>query len=144
MWLVIALLLLIARPLAAQPADCAPAPPTGPTVPLGIDIAGRPGVPQGASGKAYVNVPIGAPAGNACADDKPAPRDVLHGEPGDVLGGHRRPICCAGPAIRMSRSRFADPPPPRPCPTRPGQATPHRQRRQPAPLRASAALGNAQ
>ncbi len=88
MWLVLALLLLFAHPLAAQPADCPPVPSTGPVVPLAIDIAGRPGVPKGVSGQAYVNVPMGPPAGTACHHDAlEPPRDVLRGEPGDVLGG---------------------------------------------------------
>jgi hypothetical protein len=108
MWLVVALLLLLARPAVAQPADCAPAAPSGlaapvsvapvpatpvpatpvPVLPLAIDIAGRPGVPKGVSGQAYINVPMGAPTVTACNDDPPPPpRDILHGEPGDVLGG---------------------------------------------------------
>ena len=85
---VVALLLLLAHPVAAQPADCPPAPSTGPVVPLAIDLAGRSGVPKGVSGQAYINVPVGAPAGTACHDNplKP-PQDVLRGELGDVLGG---------------------------------------------------------
>jgi len=88
MWLIVALLLLLARPVAAQPADCPPAPATGPVMPLAIDLAGRPGVPKGTSGQAYINLPMGAPAGTACHNAPPEPpKDVLHGEPGDVLGG---------------------------------------------------------
>ena len=64
MWLAVALLVLFAHPAAAQPADCTPAPPTGPVMPLAIDLAGHPGVPKATSGQAYIN-----------------------GEPGDVLGG---------------------------------------------------------
>jgi hypothetical protein len=63
MWLAVALLVLFAHPAAAQPADCTPAPPTGPVMPLAI-------------------------ADTACHDDPPKPpQDVLRGEPGDVLGG---------------------------------------------------------
>jgi hypothetical protein len=58
-------------------------------------------VPKGVSGQVYVGVPVGvpvgAPAGAACHDDKPPPRDVLHGEPGDVLGGAPSPDLLRGP-----------------------------------------------
>ena len=88
MWFAVALLLLLAGGADAQPADCTPAPVMGPVVPMGIDIAGRPGVPKGTSGQAYVGVPMGAPAGNACADTPPPPKDVLRGEPSvDLLRG---------------------------------------------------------
>jgi hypothetical protein len=98
MWLVVALLLLSARPLAAQPADCPPAPSTGPVMGMALSLAGRPGVPKDTDGKTYFNLPMGAPAGNACADDpqKPLP-DVLRGEPGDVLGGPPSPDLLRGP-----------------------------------------------
>jgi hypothetical protein len=96
--LVLALLLLFARPVAAQPADCPPAPATGPIMPLAIDMAGRPGVPKGTSGQAYIDLPVGAPAGTACHDDPPKPpQDVLRGEPGDVLGGPPSPDLLRGP-----------------------------------------------
>ncbi len=97
MWIVLALLLLLPRPVAAQPADCPPAPPTGPVMGLGIDLAGRPGVPKGTSGQGYLNLPMGAPAGNACRDDQPPPADALHGDPGDVLGGPPSPDLLRGP-----------------------------------------------
>ena len=88
MLLLVALLLLMARPVAAQPADCSVAPPTGPVMALGVDLAGRPGVPKGVSGKAYPILPTGPPAGTDCHDDPPKPLpDALRGESGDVLGG---------------------------------------------------------
>jgi hypothetical protein len=89
MWFAVALLLLLAGGADAQSADCAPAPVMGPVVPMSIDVAGRPGVPKGTSGQAYVGVPMGAPTGNACADaPPPPPRDVLRGEPSvDLLRG---------------------------------------------------------
>jgi len=82
-----ALLLMTFAPwgLAAQPADCPSAPPTGPMLPLALDLAGRPGVPKGVTGQAYVAVPMSAP-GTACQDAPPAPRDTLRGEPGSILG----------------------------------------------------------
>jgi hypothetical protein len=103
MWLVVALLLLLARPAAAQPANCAPAGAPGsaapvsaaplPVLPLAIDIAGRPGVPKGVSGQAYINLPMGAPTVTACRDDPPPPpRDILRGRPSpDLLRGPGRP-----------------------------------------------------
>jgi len=88
MWLIVALLLvLLACPAMAQPADCVTPQPAGPVVPMAIDLAGRPGVPTGVHGLAAINVPMGAPAGNACHDEAPLPRDVLRGEPGDLLNG---------------------------------------------------------
>ncbi len=102
--LVVALLLLLAHPAAAQPADCPPAPSTGPVVPLAIDIAGRPGVPKGASGQAYIDVPMGAPAGTACHEDPPKPpRDVLRGEPADVLAGPPSSDLLRGPDEKPDR-----------------------------------------
>ena len=76
--------------------------PTGPVMPMAIDLAGRPGVPKGISGQVYVEVPRrDAPAdpaiSTACHDDKPPPRDILHGEPADVLGGPPSPDLLRGP-----------------------------------------------
>jgi hypothetical protein len=103
MRVLVALLLLLARPVMAQPADCAPTPVPGPggpasVVPMAIDLAGRPGVSKGVRGQAYVNVPVGVAAGNACSDDPPPPpHDILHGDPGDVLGGPPSPDLLRGP-----------------------------------------------
>jgi hypothetical protein len=66
-------------------------------LPIGIDLAGRPGVPKGVSDQVYLGAPVGAPAGTACHDDPPPPRDILHGEPGDVLGGKPSPDLLRGP-----------------------------------------------
>jgi hypothetical protein len=80
------LLFVLALPrVAAQPADCQSEPATGPKLPLSLDLAGRPGVPRGVTGQAYVEVPIGAP-GIACQDAPPPPSDILRGEPGNLLG----------------------------------------------------------
>ena len=54
-------------------------------LPLSLDLAGRPGVPRGVAGQAYVDLPIGPP-GIACRDARPPPRDILHGEPGNPMG----------------------------------------------------------
>jgi hypothetical protein len=70
---------------SAQPADCANAPAAGPSMNLGIDLAGRPGVPAGVNGKTYVAVPMQA-RGTDCGEPS-APSDILHGEPGDLLRG---------------------------------------------------------
>jgi hypothetical protein len=88
MWLMMVLLLLSAHSVAAQPADCLAAPPTGPVMPLTIGLAGRPGVPAGVSGQAHMNLPMGAPAGNDCRGAPAPPRDVLGGAPSsDLLRG---------------------------------------------------------
>ena len=80
-WILAGLLLLVLASfrVAAQPADCPSMPPSGPMLPLSLDLAGRPGVPRGVTGQAYVYLPMGAP-GVAC-DNPPPPRDVLRGEP---------------------------------------------------------------
>jgi len=100
-------------------ADGAPVGTGGPVLPLAIDVGGRPGMPKGVRGQIYVGVPVGAPAataanpagtwtagnsyagnaprGNACADDRPPPRDVLRGQPGDVLDGPPSPDLLRGP-----------------------------------------------
>ncbi|MGH7153233.1 MAG: hypothetical protein ACREF3_04830, partial [Acetobacteraceae bacterium] len=75
-------MLLGAAPVHAQPADCPQPPPSGPGLPLSLDLAGRPGVPKGFTGQAYVQVPVGQPDGYACEDQQPPPRDVLRGRPG--------------------------------------------------------------
>lgn len=77
-------LLLLGSPCAAQPADCPAPPPRGPVLPLELELAGRPGVPSGVAGQAFVAVPM-MPQGNACHDARPPPRDVLRGPPSDDL-----------------------------------------------------------
>lgn len=96
--LLFGLLLVIMAPrgFAAQPADCPSAPPSGPTLPLALDLAHRLGVPKGVTGQALFGVPLGAP-GMSCADTPQAPRDVLHGESGDVTGGPPSPDLLHGP-----------------------------------------------
>ena len=85
--LVIGILLLLtaSRVAVAQGADCPAEPSDGPTLPLSLDLAGRPGVPAGVTGQADVAVPLNAP-GMACRDASPPPSDILRGEPGDPLG----------------------------------------------------------
>ena len=78
------LLLLLASPCAAQPADCTATMPNGPLLPLQLDLAGRPGVPRDVTGQAFVALPM-MPQGNACRDAPPPPRDVLRGPPSDDL-----------------------------------------------------------
>lgn len=79
---------ILGRAAWAQPADCprAPGDRGGAGIPLAIDLGGRPGVPPGMDGKAYVEVPIG-PSGLDCGPRGPPPRDVLQGPGGDVLRG---------------------------------------------------------
>jgi hypothetical protein len=70
----------------AQPADCPRDPAPAATLPLSIDLGGRPGVPKDAAGEAFLDLPA-SPPGPDCAGPAPASPDVLHGEPGDALHG---------------------------------------------------------
>jgi hypothetical protein len=80
---------LAASGAMAQPADCPTRPAPGPSQQLAIGLAGRPGVPAGVTGEAYVAVPMQAPQSECGAPS--APSDVLGGEPGDLLRGTPRP-----------------------------------------------------
>jgi hypothetical protein len=74
----------------AQPADCTPDQAPSATMPLTLDLGGRPGVPRAVRGQVSADVPV-APFGTLCgADNPPLPRDVLHGDqaPGEVLRGN--------------------------------------------------------
>ncbi len=86
-WLLSALLVMIPPCASGQQTDCPPAQPGGPGLPLSIDLAGRPGVPSGLTGQVYIQVPSDPPATESCRTERPPPRDVLGGEPGDVLRG---------------------------------------------------------
>jgi hypothetical protein len=87
-WMLIpGMLMTVLRAASAQPADCLTAPPSGPMLPLSLDLGGRHGVPSGVSGQAYVAVPMETP-GIACAIPPPS-SDVLRGPPSDVLRGAR-------------------------------------------------------
>ena len=79
---------------AAQPADCMVHEAPGPSLPLAIDLARRPGVPRGVTGQAYVELPLGAPQTD-CGEPS-VPRDVLRGEAGDLLRGTRAPDSMRG------------------------------------------------
>jgi hypothetical protein len=81
------LLMLLVSPCLAQPADCPAPAANGPMLPLQLDLAGRPGVPRGVTGQAFVAVPL-TPQGNACHDAPPPPKDVLRGAPSDDLLKH--------------------------------------------------------
>jgi hypothetical protein len=74
--------LLVAAILLAR-ADCATAEPTGPTLPLSLNLPNN-------QGQVYVGIPI-APPGMACEETPRPPTDVLRGEPGDLLHGPGRP-----------------------------------------------------
>lgn len=80
-----------------QQTDCPPAPSGGSGLPLSIDLAGRPGVPSGLTGQVYIQVPTEPPAAASCGAEQPPPRDVLGGEPGDVLHGPPSPDLLRGP-----------------------------------------------
>jgi hypothetical protein len=91
MWGLLAFLVVVLAMSGAmaQPADCPRQPAPGPSMPLSIDLAGRPGVPAGVTGKAFVEVPMEA-AQTECGEP-PAPSDVLGGAPGDLLRGTPAP-----------------------------------------------------
>ena len=65
----------------AQPADCA-APRPAEAAPLALNLNSVPKLPAG--GQLYVAVPL-AQGGKTCADPRPPPRDILRGEPRDIL-----------------------------------------------------------
>jgi hypothetical protein len=89
------LLGLAASGAMAQPTDCPTQPAPGPSLPLAIDLAGRPGVPAGVTGKVFVEVPTRPPPemerGETECGEQSAPTDVLGGAPGDLLRGTPRP-----------------------------------------------------
>jgi hypothetical protein len=91
------LVVLLPATGVAQPADCPRPPAEGPGLPLSLDLAGRPGVPAGTSGQAYLQIPVDPTGGYACEDAPPPSRDTLAGEPGDVLRGPRSPNLLRGP-----------------------------------------------
>ena len=92
------LLLILGSPAATgQQTDCPSTPHDGPGLDLSIDLAGRPGVPSGLTGQVYVQVPADPPAAASCPTEQPPPRDVLGGEPGDVLHGPPSPDLLRGP-----------------------------------------------
>jgi hypothetical protein len=87
--LAFAVLELAASGVIAQPADCPARPVPGPASHFAIDLAGRPGLPAGVTGKAFVAVPMQGP--HADCGEPSAPSDVLGGEPGDLLRGTPQP-----------------------------------------------------
>jgi hypothetical protein len=84
--------------VAVAPADCPPDPGATAMLPLALGLGGRPGVPPGVTGWAYVGVPYN-PNGTAVCDPTPPPppRDILGGEPGNVLQGPPSPDLLRGP-----------------------------------------------
>lgn len=51
-----------------------------------LNLNALPGVPPGISGQIYVAVPLGG-GSMTCTDRRKPPRDILRGEPGDLLRG---------------------------------------------------------
>jgi hypothetical protein len=74
--------LLVAALLLAR-ADCVTAEPSGPLLPLSLNLPNN-------QGQAYVSVPI-APPGMSCEEAPRPPADILRGEPGDLLRGPGKP-----------------------------------------------------
>lgn len=62
-------------------------PQPGGVLPLSLNLAGRPGVPQGTDGSVYVGVPVSPQDG--CVSEPPPPvHDILGGDgPKDLLRG---------------------------------------------------------
>jgi hypothetical protein len=95
----LAVLVGLTPPAAAQPADCPSEPAPTQSMPLYLDLNGQPGVPRGVSGQVFGDVPVSPPGGSLCQAAAPAlPRDVLRGEPGDVLRGNGARDLLRGPA----------------------------------------------
>lgn len=82
------ILLCLIRTAGAQPADCAadPQAPAPAALPLELNLGGLPGMPRRINGQIYAAIPL-AQGGMTCTDRRPPPRNVLRGEPGDVLHG---------------------------------------------------------
>ncbi len=66
--------------LAAAPADCPTQQSSGASLPAAIDLNPGKFVP---GGQVYLDVPMTGK--DDCADMPPPPRDVLRGEPNDLL-----------------------------------------------------------
>jgi hypothetical protein len=81
--------LLVAWPALAQPADCPAAADQANSMPIYLNLQGRPGVPKGMQGGVFLNVPVGANASNCAPTLPPLPSDILHGNDsdGDTLRG---------------------------------------------------------
>jgi hypothetical protein len=109
-------------PVAAQqPADCPTAPAPGPTqtIPLLLNLRGLPGVPAGVSGQMYTEVPAEPPGGMACSSGPPpGPRDILHGETGDLMRGPGASSNLLSGSLQP-RVEIGYPPPARGAPTWP-------------------------
>jgi hypothetical protein len=101
MQLLIVLMILagLGRSASAQPADCPSEPGPTQSLPLYLDLNGLPGVPRGLGGQVFADIPVAPPGGTLCEAAAPAlPRDVLHGEPGDLLRGSGARDLLRGPA----------------------------------------------
>jgi hypothetical protein len=80
------LFLLASVWLIAAPANCPTAPNSGASLPVEIGLAGRPGVPSGVNGNAYLDLPMEPHV--SCPGAPPSPSDVLRGQPDDLLNPH--------------------------------------------------------
>jgi hypothetical protein len=81
---------LLLAPLLLAKVDCSAAEPSGPMMPLSLNLPNN-------QGQAYLAVPMAAP-GIACGDPPPRPpTDVLRGEPADLLRGPGRPTVTVEP-----------------------------------------------
>jgi hypothetical protein len=94
----LAFVLLACLGLAAAAAHAQPSQ----SLPILLDLAGRPGVPPGVSGQVLVQVPINPPP--PAASPAPPSTDVLRGPPGNVLQGP--------PGNPLTGAPLSQPPPP--------------------------------
>jgi hypothetical protein len=75
--------------LAAAPADCPTQQSSDASLPAAIDLnPGKSGNPSayGPGGQVYLDLPMAGK--EECADVSPPPRDVLRGEPDNLLNPH--------------------------------------------------------
>jgi hypothetical protein len=80
--------LLLLGAAAAPPGDCFPAADGGQTLPVPLDLAGRPSLSAGLTEQMFATLPS-AESGNGCRGALPssAQSTTLHSESGDILHG---------------------------------------------------------
>ena len=87
-WKTPAILSLLLLAAAAAPPDCQPDAASGQTVPIPLDLTGRPNIQSGLTGQTFTTLP-GSLGNNGCRDPLPAdaPPSTLRNDTGDALHG---------------------------------------------------------